>query len=296
MQPKPHFNFLARLYIVLLFLGFITSIYAKDILLLKTYDEKAFSDQNISEFLMSEKLDGVRGIWDGKVMRTRSQKDLVLPKFFTKSFPPFELDGELWIKKESFDEISSLVHKKDSDENSWKKVSYNVFDVPNACEEFGLKECSLSNRLAVLEKYLEKNPSNFIKIIPQFPIKSQKHLQEFYKTLIQNKAEGVVIRKNLAPYERKRSSNAFKLKPFKDAECKVIQHIKGKGKYANALGSLLCEANINNKKIVFKIGAGFSDYERMNPPPIGGIITYKYHSLTKNSKPRFASFLRIYKQ
>jgi DNA ligase-1 len=43
----------------------------------------------------------------------------------------------------------------------------------------------------------------------------------------------------------------------------------------------------------FKLGTGFSDLERANPPPIGSIITYRYFGLTQKGTPRFASFLRI---
>ncbi|MBK1621746.1 hypothetical protein CKO42_25850 [Lamprobacter modestohalophilus] len=37
----------------------------------------------------------------------------------------------------------------------------------------------------------------------------------------------------------------------------------------------------------------FSDAERATPPPIGSIVSFKYHGRTKYGRPRFASFLRI---
>ena len=43
----------------------------------------------------------------------------------------------------------------------------------------------------------------------------------------------------------------------------------------------------------FKIGTGFSDSERKNPPAIGSIVTYKYFGLTNKGIPRFASFVRV---
>ena len=33
-----------------------------------------------------------------------------------------------------------------------------------------------------------------------------------------------------------------------------------------------------------------------NPPKIGDIVTFKYYGLTKNNKPKFASFLRVRKE
>ena len=48
--------------------------------------------------------------------------------------------------------------------------------------------------------------------------------------------------------------------------------------------------------IIFNLGGGFSDIQRLNPPKIGDIVTFKYYDLTKNNKPKFASFLRIRKK
>jgi DNA ligase 1 len=50
----------------------------------------------------------------------------------------------------------------------------------------------------------------------------------------------------------------------------------------------------NNEGIEFKIGSGFTDADRRNPPKIGSIVTYKYYELTKNGKPRFPIYLRPY--
>ncbi|MBR2494356.1 hypothetical protein [Helicobacter sp.] len=106
------------------------------------------------------------------------------------------------------------------------------------------------------------------------------------------------MRRVLAPYERTRSPNALKLKAYSDAECKVVAHNTGKGKYAGKLGSLTCEQETATKDtprlMRFKIGSGFSDKERQDPPPLGSIITYKFYGTTKNGLPRFAVFHRIY--
>lgn len=72
----------------------------------------------------------------------------------------------------------------------------------------------------------------------------------------------------------------------------MIRHWPGKGKYEGILGAI--EVETEDKKR-FKIGTGFSDSERRNPPVIGSTITYKYYGLTNKGLPRFASFLRIRK-
>lgn len=267
-------------------------IFAQELLLLSKFDKDFFEKENLNEYLMSEKLDGVRGIWNGHTLTTRKNYIIKTPEFFTKDFPPFMLDGELWIKRNDFDTISSLIRKNSIDEDIWKQVSYNVFDVPQACEDFHIKECNLENRLMVLKQYLQRNPQTYIKIIPQISVENKEKLENFYQQIIKNKGEGIVIRKNDTPYERKRSIYAMKLKPYEDAECEIIGYTQGKGKYKGKIGAVLCKM-LDNKAQIIKIGSGLKDKDRKNPPPIGTIITYKFNGLTKNKLPRFPVFLRI---
>ena len=43
----------------------------------------------------------------------------------------------------------------------------------------------------------------------------------------------------------------------------------------------------------FKLGTGFSDKQRRNPPPLGSTITYRYRGFNDSGIPRFASFMRM---
>lgn len=275
---------------IFIFLWCVCFAFASDILLLNKISEQEIQKKNFNGYLMSEKLDGIRGIWEAGKFKTRQDNPIHTPSYFTYNFPSFNLDGELWIARAKFDEVSALIRSDNLDSSLWKSVTYNVFDVPNACEEFKLTPCTLSNRLKVLERYLQQNPNPYIKIIKQIPIKDQEHLKEFYKDIIFNKGEGVVIRKDLAPYEKGRSKNALKLKPYEDAECKVIAYTEGKGKFQGKIGALLCQ--MPNDRVI-KIGSGLKDKDRENPPKIGSIVTYKFNGLTKNSLPRFPVFLHI---
>lgn len=275
---------------IFIFLWCACFAFASDILLLNKISEQEIQKKNFNGYLMSEKLDGIRGIWEAGKFKTRQDNPIHTPSYFTYNFPSFKLDGELWIARAKFDEVSALIRSDNLDSSLWKSVTYNVFDVPNACEEFKLTPCTLSNRLKVLERYLQQNPNPYIKIIKQIPIKDQEYLKEFYKDIIFNKGEGVVIRKDLAPYEKGRSKNALKLKPYEDAECKVIAYTEGKGKFQGKIGALLCQ--MPNDRVI-KIGSGLKDKDRENPPKIGSIVTYKFNGLTKNSLPRFPVFLHI---
>jgi DNA ligase-1 len=243
------------------------------LLLLKTY-----KDQNITHWVMSEKLDGIRAYWDGTNLISRSGKIINAPKWFLKDYPPFEIDGELWSKRKDFENISSIVRDK-IPSKQWREIKYYIFEVPNA-------KGNLYQRLQKVRKY----ENDIIKIIPQIKIKNKSHLQKFLKDIENKGAEGVVVRDPDTPYISKRTNKALKVKTFLDDECEVIAHNSGKGKFKDILGSITCRLDNN---IVFKIGSGFSLQERNNPPKIGSSITFKYKEMTKYNKPRFPVFLRI---
>lgn len=90
-------------------------------------------------------------------------------------------------------------------------------------------------------------------------------------------------------YHAGRSDDLIKLKSHQDAEARVLAHLEGKGKYKGMLGALLVVDEAGRE---FKIGTGFSDYERQHPPAVGAIVNYRFNGLTKNAKPRFARFVR----
>ena len=245
-----------------------------------------YKGQNVGGWLASEKLDGVRAYWDGRNLLSRNGKILAAPGAWSAHFPPFALDGELYTARGEFEKIQSIVMDKMPSATAWSEVKFYVFDVPEAGG--GLLE-----RLSELEKFIAKNPQagQNLKIIKQIKVKDNVEFEAFAKQIVANGGEGAVVREPNAPYERKRSKNALKYKKFKDAECVVVAHKVGQGKFSGLLGSVVCE-NLSDKKR-FKIGSGFSDKERANPPKIGSVITYKYQNLTAKGLPRFPVFLRV---
>jgi DNA ligase-1 len=60
---------------------------------------KTYKGQNITGWVMGEKLDGIRAYWNGTHLISRRGKLIHAPKWFIKDYPPFEIDGELWTKR-----------------------------------------------------------------------------------------------------------------------------------------------------------------------------------------------------
>ena len=262
-----------------------------------------YKGQNVGGWLASEKLDGVRAYWNGRNLLSRNGKILAVPEAWSAHFPPFALDGELYTARGEFEKIQSTVMDKTPSVTAWSEIKFYVFDVPEAIG--GLLE-----RLGELENFILKNPQSGqnLKIIKQVKVKDNAEFEAFAEAIIAKGGEGAVVREPNAPYERKRSKNALKYKKFKDAECEVTAINAGIGKYAGLMGSVTCKslgaAGSNTDKqndellqpahgVKFKIGSGFSDRDRANPPKIGSIITYKYQNLTAKGVPRFPVFLRV---
>jgi len=252
---------------------FVSSLFAlkPNLFLLNRYSD----DINVTNWYMSEKLDGVRAYWDGQKLISRGGKVFATPKFFTKDFPKFKLDGELWDKRDNLSNIISIVNQK-KPHNGWSRLTYNIFEVPDS-------DGNLTKRLSVVKE------SRYIKVIKQIQIKSKKDLDSFFKSVIKKKGEGVVVRNGYIVYYIGRTNDALKMKNYIDDECEVVGYNKGQGKNSGLVGSLSCR--MKNMQVI-KIGSGLSKKERITPPKIGAIITFKYYGLTSKGNPRFPIFLR----
>jgi len=255
------------------FLLILSSLYSLDL-----EKPKVYSNQNISNWYMSEKLDGIRAFWDGEKLYTKNGNIINTPKTFTKNFPKFHLDGELWTKRDDFENIQNIVLDKNPS-SKWSEITYNIFEAPNLEGDF-------KNRLYKIKLWFSLNHNENINLIPQYICKNKKDLDKFLEKIITKKGEGIIIKNPNLTYINKRNENILKVKKFYDME------------------GLVVDINYNNSKMkslvlkledgtIFNLGNGFSDEERVNHPKIGDTVTFKYYDFTKNSKPKFASFLRV---
>ncbi|MEL0647110.1 DNA ligase [Pseudoalteromonas agarivorans] len=252
-----------------------------DVLLAKVYDESKHG--NIEDYLVSEKFDGVRAIWTGDKFVTRKGNAINAPSWYTEALPQVWLDGELWIERNNFARVSGIIRTKIPDNTDWANISYQVFDMPDPSIPF-------STRYRNYSQLVEKLNLPHIKAVKQHSFNSLQSLTSYFKDVTAQGAEGVMLHRASAKYKSGRSDTLLKLKPYLDAEAVVIEHLSGKGKYRGMLGAIKVKTSDG---LEFKIGTGFSDVQRKSPPLIGSTVTYRYHGLTKNGLPRFASFLRV---
>ena len=238
---------------------------------------------DVSQYLISEKYDGVRAIWDGKQLITRQGNAINAPAWFTKNLPKIAMDGELWLGRGQFDALSGTVRKDVPNDAEWQSITYNIFELPNAPGIFETR----AKRIVEIVKQANLPQ---LKAVAQFRLKDQTILNLRLKQVVKNGGEGLMLHRADAQYITGRNDALLKLKPLYDAEATVVAYTQGKGKFKGKLGALVVETP---EGIRFKLGTGFSDLQRENPPKIGSLVTYTYKDKTKTGKPKFASFLRV---
>jgi DNA ligase 1 len=235
-------------------------------------------------YLVSEKYDGVRGVWDGQVLRFRSGRVVAAPDWFLARLPAVALDGELWLGRGRFDGLSGLVRRNEPQDALWAQVQFMVFELPGASGSF-------AQRTAQLQGIAQTAAWPQLQAVEQTRLTSHAALMARLKSVTAAGGEGLMLHLASAPVSGGRSEVLLKLKPVQDAEGVVLAHLPGKGKHAGLMGALEVQTASGLR---FRLGTGFSDAQRQSPPPVGSSVTYTYRDLTPAGKPRFASFLRIH--
>ena len=234
-------------------------------------------------YLVSEKYDGVRAIWDGSALRFRSGRPVPAPAWFIACLPKQPLDGELWLGRGRFDALSGLVRRDPPDDAAWREVRYMLFELPDAPGSF-------EERARAIVALVRGAGCPALQAVEQTRVGNRADLKRRLDRTVAQGGEGLMLHLASAPYATGRSDVLLKLKPYLDTEAKVVGHRPGKGKHAGRMGALELQTPAGLR---FRLGTGFSDAQRSDPPPIGSLVTYRYRDLTPSGRPRFASFLRI---
>jgi len=238
--------------------------------------------EDVTCYWMSEKLDGVRAIWDGERFWSRNWNPFNAPDWFRKLMPKgVVLDGELFAGRGRFGETISAVRKKVPNDAQWKQIQYLAFDLPTLDAPFEVRMKQLAKATKKGKKHLQ--------MVAQKLCVSEKQLGAFHRKISAAGGEGVMMRRAGSPYEGKRSSTLLKIKEFHDEEARVLGHEKGLGKNLGRLGAY--QAELLSTGARFRVGTGLSDAHRDRPLPVGSIITVRYQELTPAGIPRFPTFV-----
>jgi DNA ligase-1 len=234
-------------------------------------------------YLVSEKYDGVRAIWDGQVLRFRSGLVIAAPAAFIERLPAVPLDGELWLGRGRFEALSGLVRRQTPDAAAWSQLQYRVFELPGGRGSFAA-------RAQRIDELVQRTGWPQLQAVKHEVLASPRALQRRLDEVTAAGGEGLMLHRADARYETGRSASLLKLKRLHDDEARVTGHVPGRGRHAGRMGALqVCISS----GVAFQLGTGFSDAQREVPPPIGTLVSYTHRGHTADGVPRFASFLRV---
>lgn len=239
-------------------------------------------DRSPQGFLVSEKFDGVRAVWDGQHLRFRSGREIVAPDWFLRALPDHPLDGELWLGHGQFDRLSGLVRQQRLHDAGWQAVRYWVFDAPGRSGTF-------ESRWHALQSVIASANRPWLSRVEQVPVADQAALLLRLDAVVRAGGEGLVLHRADAHWRAGRSDALFKLKPELDDEAQVVGYQPGQGRYAGWTGALQVRTGDGRE---FELGSGLSDVQRRHPPELGSWVTYRYRGHTPDGVPRFATYVR----
>lgn len=166
---------------------------------------------------MSEKFDGIRAMWTGGHLYTRTGKEIKIPDNFRQQLPPITLDGELWTQYGL--QQTSLQLTKSKQSKYWNQVVFQVFDTADS-------SLSFEERQQQLQQLSTKfNMKDKIRIVPMIKCLDNNHLQQYFKSIIQKGGEGIVLRQPNSMYTPGRSLSMRKYKEYQDTEVLIIKNM-----------------------------------------------------------------------
>jgi DNA ligase-1 len=246
------------------------------------------------------KLDGIRCSSRRDGLYTRNGKPIVsvphilqeLQDLFTQFDGNFIIDGELYNHelKHNFNEITSIVRTQkptDEDFEKSKIMEYHIYDID-------IKGVTFGERWEMIQTIIGNN-SQYIKIVPTYLVQNSEHLDDLYRTFLEDGYEGQMIRLGNSLYENRRTKSLLKRKEMMDAEYEIIDIIEGVGNRSGMMGNIRL-ATPDSK--IFDSGArGNYEYFREllenKNNYIGKMATIKFQNLTPDGIPRFPVMVAI---
>lgn len=135
------------------------------------------SDIPLTEYWVSEKLDGVRGYWDGHQLLTRGGELIHAPAWFTSGWPDTPIDGELWIARGQFSQTVSIVRQQSPDDAAWRKLHFMAFDLPAHHGTFDERDSALQDLVA-------RTAQPWLQHVTQIKLKSASALEAMLERII----------------------------------------------------------------------------------------------------------------
>jgi DNA ligase-1 len=155
-----------------------------------------YQGQSVDGWMMSEKLDGWRVMWDGAEFVTREGNTLAAPAWFKSGMPAVALDGELFAGRGNFNAIQTLMA------TGWHGLTFQAFDAP-----------SDAPFRARYKQLLTLTLPAHVGIVKQIRCTDTRHLVEHADEIVTAGGEGAVVRNPRARYIAGRTDDVLRWVP-----------------------------------------------------------------------------------
>lgn len=235
--------------------------------------------------LISEKIDGIRGMIRGYQMQSSTGRQLLGLHHILEEFDkrrllgPFVWDGEITVPGMDFDTASGLIRSN----KTVYAARFNVFDVPS------YQNPDLRERLKYIKDHL--GGMVFTRIVDHEIVESFKEINTWTDHYFAEGYEGAMVKNINCPYEYERSFNWLKRKRVETKDLKVVGLVAGKGKFSGKVGSLLLEDGSH-------CGSGMTDVQRQmwyDDPSliVQHTVEVEYMEKSKKGKQRHPRLIRV---
>lgn len=228
---------------------------------------------------------------NGKIIK---HTDFLKKELRAYSTPNMVYDGEITVYGKTFENITSLLHKNELEENKKKQLRYDIFDCLTIHEWLNKKNKTRphNKRREQLRESVLWNRCSMIRHVPSFQVHNETEAWNKVEDFIKTGFEGGVLKNNNSPYIFGRSYELMRMVKTQRSDLKVIGKYEGKGKHKNKLGGFLCDYNSQQ----IRVGSGLSDEQRKawwdNDLMIGKLIEVEWREVTNKGKLRFPVFIR----
>lgn len=248
------------------------------------------------------KYDGVRIaiLYDGKdvVFKTRNGKVIHLPQARQVMLEDFEangvsgimLDTEVTLREGGTvnrTSVSGMINSaRCGTRIDESQLVFNVFDtLPLA--HFYSQLCNLPyhRRRQEVEALVSKCSNSPLRLVETLEVFDVDQVNTLFRNTLAKGEEGLILKAPSHLYTFKRSKDWVKLKAIETADLQCVDTIEGTGKYEGMIGALVCEGEVEGKKVRVNVGSGLTDCDRASHVSdyIGHIIEVKYNTIIQDS-------------
>ncbi len=210
--------------------------------------------QTVEGWLASEKIDGIRALWNGSQFVSRNGVTFAVPDWFKVGMPDCPLDGEFFAGSLGLTISATQAGR-------WQEVRFHAFDAPSG-DKF-------KDRVARLATMALPAHCEVVRHWSTDTVGAIRKADE----IAGGGGEGLVVRDPSASYVAGRSSSALKIKPTRSAEM-IVHGYHGKGIIGDWCG------------VTVKLNTG----EKVE---LGDRVTFAFSGVTDNGIPRCPSFIAL---